>query len=146
VILDWTPRALPDRRARPDRTSTARTFYEHADPRKGMHADTGSAIFNYGRNEVRTFLISNAHFWLDRYHRRTARGRGGVDAVPRLRAPGGDWIPNQWRAGKTRSDALLRGLQRERLPRRAADTQTIARESTSWPGVRGRRTRGPASA
>ena len=87
VILDWVPVALPDRRARP------RLLRRHAPvrarrPAPGFHPDWSSCIFNYGRHEVRSFLLASAIFWLERYHtRRPARGRRGLDALPRLLAP-----------------------------------------------------------
>ena len=89
VILDWVPGHFPKddyALARFDGTA----LYEHEDPRQGEHRDWGTLIFNYGRHEVRNFLLTNALFWLESLsHRRPARGRGRVDAVSRLLAPGG---------------------------------------------------------
>jgi 1,4-alpha-glucan branching enzyme len=111
-------------------------LYEHADARQGMHREWGSYVFNYGRHEVRSFLISNALFWLDRYHADGLR----VDAVASMlyldyaRGPG-EWIPNRF-GGRENIEAIdfLRSFN-EAVYGAYPDVQTIAEESTSWPMV-----------
>ena len=89
MILDWTPAHFP-RDAHGLAFFDGTHLYEHADPRKGAHPDWGTLVFNYGRNEVQNFLLSNALFWMDKYHMDgAARGRGRVHAVPGLLAQAG---------------------------------------------------------
>ena len=111
-------------------------MYEHADPRKGFHPDWKSSIFNYDRNEVRAFLISNAIFWLDRYHVDGLR----MDAVASMlyldySRKQGEWIPNQF-GGRENLGAVsfLKAVNREAYEN-FPDIQTIAEESTAWPMV-----------
>jgi 1,4-alpha-glucan branching enzyme len=135
VIMDWVPAHFPkDAYALAEFDGT--DLYEHMDPRQGEHQDWGTLIFNYGRNEVRNFLIGNALFWLDKYHIDGLR----VDAVASMlyldysRKPG-QWIPNVY-GGRENLDAIY-FLKRfnevcyERFP----GIMTIAEESTDWPGV-----------
>lgn len=135
VILDWVPSHFPN-------DGYGLVFfdgthlYEHQDPREGFHPEWKSCIFNYGRHEVRAFLLSSAIFWLDRYHADGLR----IDAVASMlyrdyARKDGEWVPNRF-GGRENLEAIsfLRKLN-ETVYREFPDVQTIAEESTSWPLV-----------
>jgi 1,4-alpha-glucan branching enzyme len=135
VLVDWVPAHFPK-----DSWALARfdgtPLYEHADPRRGEQPDWGTLVFDFGRNEVRNFLVANALYWIDEFHLDGLR----VDAVASMlyldySRPEGQWLPNQY-GGRENLDAV-RFLQElnATVYKRHPGVQITAEESTSWPGV-----------
>jgi len=135
VIVDWVPAHFPrDDFALAQFDGTA--LYEHADPRQGSHPDWGTLVFNFGRNEVRNFLIANALFWCDQFHIDGLR----VDAVASMlyldySRKEGEWVPNQYGGRENLEAVSFLKETNEAVYGAYPGVMTIAEESTAWPAV-----------
>ena len=135
VVLDWVPAHFP-RDGHGLRRFDGTALYEHADPRQGEHRDWGTLIFNYGRHEVRNYLIANALLWFDRYHIDGLR----VDAVASMlyldySRKEGEWIPNEFGGRENLPAISLIKEFNEQSHIQFPGILTVAEESTAWPGV-----------
>ena len=135
VLLDWVPSHFPEDAHGLSQFDGTR-LYEHADPRKGWHPDWKSLIFNFGRFEVCSFLISNAIFWIEQYHADGLR----VDAVASMlyldySRKEGEWLPNEYGGNENLETIEFLREFNETVHREFPDTLTIAEESTAWSGV-----------